>query len=83
MPLLMICIHMCMLLNYTIIIFFIVKCAQTVYLQNDYVEEQHICISPDGFNTTEVMFEFCYEWILDITKPINARLASLGNCIET
>ena len=27
-------------------------------LQNDYVEEQHICISPDGFNTTKEMFEF-------------------------
>ena len=28
-------------------------------IQNDYVEEQHICISPDRFNTTKEMFEFC------------------------
>ena len=30
-----------------------------VYLRNNFVEEQHICISPDGFNTTKEMFEFC------------------------
>ena len=33
---------MCMLLNYTIIIFFIVKMSTNCLLKNDYVEEQHI-----------------------------------------
>ena len=46
----------------------------TVYLQNDYVEEQHICISPDGFNPSLAFHGFCRasEYPLPLLVAANA-----------